>query len=101
DLEELSCTSVLSGHAQSVYCLAWRQEEGVVFSGSKDKTIKVWNLASSTGAPVADMSGSPKKDAHKRAIVCMDLLPHLNCLATGYPHTTRPTARHDTTNFGG
>jgi WD40 repeat protein len=41
DLDTLTCTSLLAGHKHSVYSLAWQQEAGIVFSGSKDKTIKV------------------------------------------------------------
>jgi hypothetical protein len=41
---------------------------------------QAWNIQSEQVL----MDLNDKKDMHKRAIVSMDILPHLNCLASGY-----------------
>ena len=34
------------GHSDSVLTLAWSNERKMLISGSKDKTLKVWNYSS-------------------------------------------------------
>jgi len=36
----MKCIQTLVGHTQNVYCLA--QQFGTLFSGSWDKTVRVW-----------------------------------------------------------
>jgi WD40 repeat protein len=45
----------LSGHLHHVTCLALGSDDNTVVSGSKDKTIWVWNLR--LGNPVKTMEG--------------------------------------------
>uniref|UniRef100_A0A915KC87 Uncharacterized protein n=1 Tax=Romanomermis culicivorax TaxID=13658 RepID=A0A915KC87_ROMCU len=40
-LYQVSCT--LSGHASAVTCVKWGGE-GLIYSASQDRTIKVWRL---------------------------------------------------------
>jgi len=79
DLNSSTSVAVLEGHKHSVYCLSWLQEEGILFSGSKDKSIRVWSLQNGSCLRVINK----KQDLHKRGVISMDLLPHLNYLATG------------------
>mmetsp|Transcript_8728 Transcript_8728/g.14133 ORF Transcript_8728/g.14133 Transcript_8728/m.14133 type:complete len:336 (+) Transcript_8728:335-1342(+) len=42
DEVECECVSVLTGHMQDVKCVKWSTNEDVLFSGSYDDTIRVW-----------------------------------------------------------
>src|SRR5713226_2145591 len=43
-----SCVRVLEGHTESCYCVAFSPDGGRLVSGSKDHTVRLWNV--STGA---------------------------------------------------
>ncbi|XP_078442593.1 protein JINGUBANG-like [Wolffia australiana] len=64
-----SCLSVLSGHAGPVKCLAAEKEcdfgngeaRWIVYSGSLDKSVKVWRVSETPPAPEYDViRGSPR-----------------------------------------
>ncbi len=38
------CMSTLSGHTSSIFTLALAADDGLLFSGSGDHTIKIWNI---------------------------------------------------------
>jgi len=48
DLVHRQCLSVLSGHTGGITCVKWGGE-GLLYSASQDRTIKVWSIDSSTG----------------------------------------------------
>ncbi|XP_069489746.1 kinesin-like protein KIF21B [Ambystoma mexicanum] len=51
----LQCVSVAEGHSKPVLCLDATDE--LLFTGSKDRTCKMWNLV--TGQEIATMKGHP------------------------------------------
>lgn len=48
------CDKILTGHTQSVTCVKWGGD-GLLYSSSQDRTIKVWRSqdVSGAGSPVA------------------------------------------------
>jgi len=42
------CTHVLKGHKSFIRCLILSEDKTTLFSGSADKTIKIWNLSNYT-----------------------------------------------------
>ncbi|XP_073038951.1 protein JINGUBANG-like [Primulina eburnea] len=63
------CLSVLSGHSGPVKCLAAEEEKGeyssefdrhyVVYSGSLDKSVKIWRVSALTAAAMQPPPGAP------------------------------------------
>jgi len=63
-------------HEAPVLCTAFSADGSTVFSGSADKTAKMWQLnnPSDAGTQIA---------AHDAAISCIDFIPELNMVVTG------------------
>ncbi len=65
----------LAGHAEAVYCVAWKPKSSELASGSLDKTAKIWNTA--TGICTRTI-----KD-HAEAVFGIAYSPDGSILATG------------------
>jgi WD40 repeat protein len=65
---------MLKGHADKIKCLVRLPDNNSIASGSKDKTIKIWNI--NTGQLLATLLG------HNDKIRCLTVLPNGN-LASG------------------
>merc|ERR1712226_1051139 len=62
--QTMLCESVLSGHLQSVTCVRW-SGEGVIYSSSQDRTIKVWDpLPASSGNSGGQLRKTLQGHAH-------------------------------------
>ena len=56
--ETLNLRSTLKGHSDWVTCIATTIEQSdVLLSGSRDKTVIVWNLAGGEGVPAKSLCG--------------------------------------------
>lgn len=65
----------LVGHADRVYCVAISADGRLIASGSKDKTIKVWDLESST--EVFTLAG------HSSPVISVVFTPCGKCIVSG------------------
>jgi WD40 repeat protein len=63
-----TCRRVLAGHTYCVLTLAFSPTEGVLFTGSKDETIKCWS--EETGENLFTLTG------HKNTVFQIDHHPH-------------------------
>jgi len=66
------CDKILTGHTQSVTCVKWGGD-GLLYSSSQDRTIKVWRSQDVSGA------GSPAACRQRRLDATLPALP-----STGY-----------------
>lgn len=64
----------LKDHTQPVLCCAWNADGSQVFTGSCDKTVRLWNLATSQSQQVAQ---------HDAPIRHCFFIPTMNLLVTG------------------
>jgi len=48
DSIQKECTHVLKGHTSNIFGLILSEDKTTLFSGSEDKTIKIWNLSNYT-----------------------------------------------------
>lgn len=63
-----------TSHTQPILCSAWNADGSAVFTGSCDKTVKMWNLATNQSQQVA---------AHDGPVRHCAFIPELNLLVTG------------------
>jgi hypothetical protein len=63
-----------TSHQQPALCSAWNADGTAVFSGSCDKTVKMWNLATNQSQQVAQHDGPVRHCAY---------IPDTNMLVTG------------------
>ena len=68
---------MLKGHTSTVYSVAWSPDGTRIASGSRDKTVRVWNAA--TGAPVL---GGPL-EGHDQEVLCVAWSPDGTMIASG------------------
>ncbi|ESN90154.1 hypothetical protein HELRODRAFT_116543 [Helobdella robusta] len=68
--------TVLKGHTASVRCLAWDNENSLLFSGGGDNTIVVWDIGSRKGTTV-ELSG------HQDRVECLIYIPTFKQLLSG------------------
>jgi len=69
------CDKILTSHTQSVTCLKWGGD-GLLYSSSQDRTIKVWRSqdVSEAGSPAAAGEGG-----WTRCVVALSALPGTDC----------------------
>lgn len=85
-----ACVATCEGHAESVGAVVFEREDvpRFLFTGSQDRTIKVWDLSSvqteapATSAPVRCKSVSTTR-AHEKDINALDSSPGGTLLASG------------------
>lgn len=63
-----------TSHTQPVLCSSWNADGSAVFTGSCDKTVKMWNLATNQSQQVAQHDGPVRHCA---------FIPETNLLVTG------------------
>lgn len=63
-----------TSHTQPVLCSSWNQDGSAVFTGSCDKTVKMWNLATNQAQQVAQ---------HDAPVRHCAFIPENNLLVTG------------------
>jgi mRNA export factor len=63
-----------TSHTQPVLCSSWNADGSAVFTGSCDKTVKMWNLATNQSQQVAQHDAPVKNCA---------FIPENNLLVTG------------------
>ncbi|KAI8984353.1 WD40-repeat-containing domain protein [Mycotypha africana] len=93
-------TRYLTGHEDSVYCLAWLGPDHIV-SGSRDRSIKVWSLSgsptttSAAEATIGHAISSPSvpslimtKSYHDGSVLCMRLSSDNTFLVSGSSDAT-------------
>lgn len=84
---EWGCVAVCEGHAESVGAVALsRQEEGAkfMFTGSQDRTIKMWDLSTiSSDSDVVKCKSLFTLKAHEKDINSLDVSPNDRLLASG------------------
>ena len=74
--------AALHGHSNSVYALSFSPDGSRLASGSGDKTLKLWDVA--TGVPIATLEG------HTHSITSLSFSPNGSRLASGsYDNTVR------------
>ncbi|KAI0066551.1 WD40 repeat-like protein [Artomyces pyxidatus] len=88
-----ACVGICEGHAESVGALAFSKQNTAsgglkfLFTGSQDRTIKMWGLTSvSTTSPVADITRCKSLSttkAHDKDINALDVSPSDSLLASG------------------
>eukprot|EP00026_Physarum_polycephalum_P008183 Phypoly_transcript_08262.p1 GENE.Phypoly_transcript_08262~~Phypoly_transcript_08262.p1 ORF type:complete len:438 (+),score=19.36 Phypoly_transcript_08262:204-1517(+) len=74
ELETNKCLHLLEGHTNSIRCMQYDEENGLVATGSLDYTIRVWNLR--TGV-------SRVLDGHTLSVKCLQFDVKLNILISG------------------
>lgn len=73
-------TRFLQGHSDSIYCLAWIDQDTLV-SGSRDKTLKVWNVKTNQCIRTVE-------NEHDGSILCMRVNKDRSLLLTGSSDAT-------------
>ncbi|CAO3616674.1 unnamed protein product [Mucor fragilis] len=73
-------TRFLQGHSDSIYCLAWIDNDTLV-SGSRDKTLKVWNVKTNQCIRTVE-------NEHDGSILCMRVNKDRSILLTGSSDAT-------------
>ncbi|KAI8640436.1 WD40-repeat-containing domain protein [Parasitella parasitica] len=73
-------TRFLQGHSDSVYCLAWIDQDTLV-SGSRDKTLKVWDVNASRCIRTVE-------NEHEGSILCICVSKDRSILLTGSSDST-------------
>ncbi|CAO0793058.1 unnamed protein product [Mucor circinelloides] len=73
-------TRFLQGHSDSIYCLAWIDQDTLV-SGSRDKTLKVWNIKTNQCIRTVE-------NEHDGSILCMRVNKDRSILLTGSSDAT-------------
>ncbi|KAL9540214.1 hypothetical protein MBANPS3_009811 [Mucor bainieri] len=74
-------TRYLTGHEDSVYCLVW-VGPNLVVSGSRDRSIKLWNLANQQNALVLT------KTNHDGSVLCLRASSDMTWLVSGSSDST-------------
>jgi WD40 repeat protein len=75
DIELWQVKRTLSGHSWDVTALAFSSEPEILFSGSWDKTVKLWQL--STGREILALAG------HTDSVTCVAIATDGTAIATG------------------
>merc|ERR1712070_597197 len=75
-LDSATCTDVLHGHEDAVRCISVDWQKNRAVSGSRDHTIKVWNL-NSGGVCLATLRG------HQDAVWSLDVDWIRRCVLSG------------------
>jgi WD40 repeat protein/beta-lactamase regulating signal transducer with metallopeptidase domain len=78
--DELTPRSTLKGHADLVFCLAFSKDGKTLFTGSRDKTIKLWDVTDVGRGGVLTPRCTLKE--HKGAVRNLALSPDGKMLAT-------------------
>ncbi|KAI8981465.1 WD40-repeat-containing domain protein [Pilobolus umbonatus] len=73
-------TKYLTGHEDSVYCLVWVSPQCIV-SGSRDKSIKVWDLSDEPSLRLTRMN-------HDGSVLCLRVSEDKRYLVSGSSDTT-------------
>jgi len=83
---ELINISMLGGHTEHVKCLAYDSINGILYSGSKDKTIKLWMKAPG----MSDMTCVFTTKGHSGYVTCLvyDSTNHILYSGSGWPDKT-------------
>ncbi|KAI0784011.1 WD40-repeat-containing domain protein, partial [Abortiporus biennis] len=74
------CIQTLSGHTSTIRCLKVLHNLPIVVTGSRDRTIRVWNVL--TGKCLHTMTG------HTDSVRCVDVWNEY-CVSGSYDHTVR------------
>ncbi|EJD54407.1 WD40 repeat-like protein [Auricularia subglabra TFB-10046 SS5] len=81
------CVAFGEGHAESVGALAMSRASGAfLFSGSQDRTVKMWDLSSLStvdGGEAVKLQSLTTQKAHEKDINSLDVSPNDKLLATG------------------
>lgn len=75
-------TRYLTGHEDSVYCLVWVGNNKVV-SGSRDRSIKLWNLNEKKGSSLV-----LTKTGHEGSVLCLRVSADMSFLVSGSSDAT-------------
>ncbi|KAI7868034.1 WD40-repeat-containing domain protein [Mucor mucedo] len=75
-------TRYLTGHEDSVYCLVWVGSNRVV-SGSRDRSIKLWNLDEKKGSSLV-----LTKTGHEGSVLCLRVSADMSFLVSGSSDAT-------------
>ncbi|KAI0053386.1 WD40 repeat-like protein [Auriscalpium vulgare] len=88
-----ACVAICEGHAESVGAVAFSRQDGpagalkFLFTGSQDRTIKMWDIASVPGsasdAALARCKSLSTTKAHDKDINALDVAPNDALLASG------------------
>lgn len=73
-------TRFLQGHSDSIYCLAWIDQDTLA-SGSRDKTLRVWNVKTNQCIRTVE-------NGHEGSILCMRVNKDRSILLTGSSDAT-------------
>ena len=88
---ELNCKSTITSHEKDINCIAVSRKDRYVATGSRDKTIKLWN--GSNLSAVATLTG------HRKGIWCVQFSPVDKLLASGSSDGTIALWSLDTFNI--
>jgi len=81
-----SCVASCEGHAESIGALALSRRGKFMFTGSQDRTIKMWDLAtlgSSSDITPVKLTSMTTQKAHDKDINALDVSPNDALLASG------------------
>ncbi len=73
--------TVLKGHTQSIYCVAFSPDGMTIATGSADKTARLWNAH--TGQHLATLTGPSKLKSHLSTVSSIAYSPDGKNIATG------------------
>jgi len=73
--DEKRFLTTFRGHVGAVYQVCWSADSRIIVSGSKDSTVKVWEIASKK--LLFDLPG------HADEVYSVDWSPNASCVASG------------------
>ncbi|KAI0244513.1 U3 small nucleolar RNA-associated protein 13 [Massospora cicadina] len=82
DTETQNCT-IVDGHAETVVCLASRIPDGILASGSKDHTARVWKVDALTQPPTVQCLAVCSGHAEAVSALALSNRPDRTLLVTG------------------